>query len=274
MSQPEAAPPGIDTSVPHPSRVYDFILGGANNFAVDRALAERMAEAAGGLDRLRGIARANRAFLGRAVTHLVADHGIRQFLDIGTGLPADDNVHGVAQRAASDARVVYVDNDPLVLTHADELLASSPEGATTFIIGDLRKTRSILLRANTILDLSQPVAIMLIGILHMIGDDDEPRRIVSELMDAVPPGSYLVVSHMVDDIDAEHMVEFGRTGERVEQPLPFAFAVRPTAAVLPFFEGLELLEPGLVPVDHWRPDPGVTPAELTPIVGGMARKPG
>jgi hypothetical protein len=264
--------PGIDTGVPHPARVYDYILGGTNNFEVDRKMAERMFGAVG-LENARGYARANRAFLGRAVRHLVHRAGVRQFLDIGTGIPNADNVHGVAQQAAPDARIVYVDNDPLVLAHANTLLESTAEGATAYIDGDLRSPRSILLRAAATLDFNQPVAIMLIGILHMIGDDDDPSGIVAHLLDAVPSGSYLVITHMATDINADKMAQVANTPDRVEQPLPFAVALRPHAEVSRFLDGLDLVEPGVVPVDRWQPEPGTDGNPVTPIYGAMGRKP-
>jgi hypothetical protein len=266
-------PPGIDTSRPHPARVYDFILGGTNHFPVDRQMAELMFGADGGLDQARSYARANRAFLGRVVRYLIDRADIRQFLDIGTGIPGVDNVHGVAQRHASDARIVYVDNDPLVLAHAGTLIESTPDGATAYIDGDLRDPQSILLRAAATLDVSQPIAIMLIGILHMIGDDDDPYGIVTRLLDAVPSGSYLAISHMTTDIDPDRMAQVAGVADRVDQPLPFAVALRPIEGVARFLDGLEIVEPGIVGVERWHPDDDPTSGPITPIYAVLARKP-
>jgi len=252
--------------------MYDFLLGGTQNFPVDRAMAEKMF-ASIGLEQTRLYARANRDFLGRAVRFLVQDQGLRQFLDIGTGIPNADNVHAVAQQASRDSRIVYVDNDPLVLAHANTLLESTPEGATAYINGDLRAPRSILLRAAVTLDFNEPVALMLVGILHMIGDHEEPYAIVEQLLDAVPSGSYLVLSHMATDIESEKMAQVNNTPDRVEQPLPTAVALRPYAGVARFLDGLDLVEPGVVSVERWRPeDPGATDP-MTPIYAAVARKP-
>jgi hypothetical protein len=273
---PQDAPPGIDISVAHPARVYDYILGGTNHFPADRELADQLAAATGGLDVLRAYARANRDFLGRAVRHLVVEAGVRQFIDIGTGIPSDDNVHGVAQRTAPDARVVYVDRDPLVLAHANVLLQSTPQGTTAYINSDLRNPRSILLRAEATLDFNEPIAVMLIGILHMIGDEDEPYGIVSQLMEAVPAGSYLVMTHMASDIEVDKMAEFARAPERISQQLPFVIANRTSAEVARFFEGLDLVDPGVVRLDQWRPDPDADAAHVGPVPplhGGVGRKP-
>jgi hypothetical protein len=270
---PDNAPPGIDTSVPHPARVYDYILGGTNHFPVDRDLGDKMAAATGGLERLHLYARVNRDFLGRAVRHLINEAGVQQFLDIGTGIPGPDNVHGVAQRTSSRSRVVYVDRDPLVLAHANILLESTTEGSTAFIDGDLLKPRSILLRAAATLDLSEPVAVMLIALLHLIADDDEPHAAVKTLMDAVPSGSYLVLTHMATDIEVEKMAEFKRTPERISQPLPFAFAMRDRPGVLRFLDGLDVVEPGVVRAERWRPDPGAPTDIVTPMWAAVARKP-
>jgi hypothetical protein len=270
---PADAPPGIDASVAHPARVYDYILGGTNHFPVDRELGDKMAAATGGLARLRLYARVNRDFLGRAVRYLINEADVHQFLDIGTGIPSADNVHGVAQQTSSEARVVYVDNDPLVLAHADILLESTSEGATAFISGDLRKPKSIMLRAAATFDTNEPIAVMLIALLHLIADDDGPYDAVRFLLDAVPSGSYLVITHMATDIEPEMMAEFGRTPDRVDQRLPFAFAMRDKPAVRRFLDGLEIVEPGVVRAELWRPDPGVPTTDVTPMWAAVARKP-
>ena len=188
---------GLDTSVAHPARVYDYWLGGKDNFAADREAAERVLAVAPGL---RFRVRANRAFLGRATRYLAAEAGIRQFLDIGTGIPTGDNTHEVAQRAAPDARVVYVDNDPIVLLHAQALLRSTPQGSTAYIQADLRDPGLILDQAAGVLDFGQPVAVMLLGVLHLIQDSEDPWGIVARLMAATPAGSYLTISHPAIDI--------------------------------------------------------------------------
>ena len=267
-------PAGIDPTVPHPARVYDYILGGTNHFPSDRELAEHMAVAIGGLDELRSYAVANRELLGRAVRYLVHEAGVRQFLDIGTGVPAADNVHGVAQAEAPDSVVVYVDHDPIVVAHAETLLASTPQGATAFIKGDLREPRDIILRAEATLDLTQPVAIMLISIVHLIGDQEDPHGAVRTLLDAVPSGSYLVLTHMATDLEAEKMARFQETPGKVAHKLPFDFAMRSRDEIARFLDGLELVEPGLVMLDDWRPDPASPPDRgIVPLYAAVARKP-
>ena len=261
------ADPGIDTTVAHPARVYDYWLGGTNNFAVDREAAERVLAATPGL---RARVRANRAFLARVVRYLAAGAGIRQFLDIGTGIPSADNTHEVAQAAAPDSRVVYVDNDPIVLVHARKLLASAPEGTTQYVEGDLRDPAAVLDAAARTLDFAQPTALMLLGVLHLIGDSEDPYRIVAGLMDALPPGSYLAISHPASDIHAAAQAEAQkRYNERVSTPQ----TLRNRSEVMRFFGGLDLVPPGLVYVHVWRPDPGdVPPADGVSAHGGVARK--
>jgi hypothetical protein len=248
----DEVPHGIDTSVAHAARVYDYLLGGSHNYAVDRQVAEIQASKAGGLEIVRADLQANRAFLGRAVRFLAVEAGIRQFLDIGTGLPNEDNVHGVAQQAAPDSRIVYVDNDPLVLTQAATLLHSTSQGATAYINGDLRDPASILLRAAATLDLGQPVALLLIAILHLVRDEDDPYGIVRELVEALPSGSYLVLSHMASDIYADEMAELQKVPEDMKTSVQYHFAMRSRDEVSAFLDGLTLVEPGLVRVDQWR----------------------
>jgi hypothetical protein len=261
-------PAGIDTTVAHPARVYDYWLGGTNNFPADREAAERVLAATPGL---RARVQANRAFLARVVRYLTAEAGVRQFLDVGTGIPAADNTHEVAQAAAPDSRVVYVDNDPIVLFHARELLASAPEGVTQYIEGDLRDPGAILEAAAGTLDFTRPAALMLLGVLHLIGDSEEPYRIVAGLMDALAPGSYLAISHPASDIHAAAQAEAQkRYNERVATPQ----TLRNRAEVTRFFDGLDLVPPGVVYVHAWRPDPGdVPPADGVSAHGGVARKP-
>ncbi len=236
----------FDTSKPHMARVYDFWLGGKDNFAADRVVAEQVAAA---YPDVRAAVRAQRAFLARAVHFLVAEAGIRQFLDIGTGLPSANNTHQVAQGAAPASRVVYVDNDPIVLSHARALLASAPEGATTYIDADLRDTGTILEQAAAILDFREPVAVMLLGILQGIPGPDEPAAIIARLMNAVAPGSYLALSQIAGDVAAD---EVGEGLQRYNERSPVPVVARTHAEVCRFFTGLDLVEPGVVQVHRWR----------------------
>lgn len=237
----------IDTTIAHPARVYDYLLGGKDNYAPDRALAEAMIEQ---LPTLPEMTRANRDFLGRAVRYLVDEQGIRQFLDIGSGIPTASNVHQVAQEIEPSVRVVYVDNDPVVLAHSRALLTSAPQGRTTCVDGDARDPRAILDDPAVLatLDRSQPVALMLVSVL-MYFPDDEARSIVATLMDALPAGSLLTISHPTVDFDpnagpqaaaagaSRGIVYHNRTGQEVER----------------FFDGLNMVEPGVVPMLEWRP---------------------
>ena len=235
----------FDTSVPHVARVYDYWLGGKDNFEADRAAAEQVIAT---FPDVLVTVRAQRAFLGRAVHYLVTEAGIRQFLDIGTGLPAASNTHEVAQHAAPETRVVYADNDPIVLLHARTLLASSPQGATAYIDADLRDTGKILAEAAGVLDFSQPVAVMLLGVLHCIPDEDDPAAIVARLTAAVPSGSYLVISHPASDVTEELSRSMGDYNKQAAAPL----TARSHAEVSSFFAGLELVEPGVVQLHRWR----------------------
>jgi hypothetical protein len=256
----------VDVTVAHISRVYDYWLGGKDNFAVDRIAAERVITAYPDIVRS---ARGNRAFLGRAVRYLVREAGVRQFLDIGTGLPAADNTHEVAQGEAPECRVVYVDNDPVVLSHARALLASGPDGATAYVDADLRDPATILAAAAEVLDFSRPVAIMLVAILQHIGDQDDPYGIVARLVAEVPSGSYLALSHPARDIHAAAMAEIAdRMNKLVAEKVTF----RTQAEVLRFFDGLELIEPGVVPVPRWRPASHLDAASPTVMWGGVGRK--
>jgi hypothetical protein len=266
----EALVPQIDTSRPHPARTYDYMLGGKNNFAADRETIDRTLA---NYPALRTGPRENRGFLGRAVRYLVAEAGVRQFLDIGTGLPTTGNVHEVAQATAPSSRVVYVDNDPLVLAHARALLTSSAEGRTAYISADMRDPAAILSDPTTreVLDFSQPVALMLVAVLHFIADDSEAARIVSTLLDALPPGSYLVASHAT----AEHNPASEATVARAarESGIPFRFRDSGDFAQLAF-SGLELVPPGVVLVSEWRRENGgplPSPVEVS-CYGGVARK--
>lgn len=262
-----AEPPSFDTTIAHPARVYDYWLGGKDNYQADRDAGEAAVKANPNI--LPG-ARANRAFLGRAVRYLTADAGIRQFLDIGTGLPTASNTHEIAQAIAPDAKVVYVDNDPIVLAHARALLSTTTQGSTTYIQADARNPGLILDGAARLLDFSQPVAVILLMILHFIPDSDHPRQIVAELMDAVPAGSYLVIGETTCDIDTSRMAEaISHVNRRMGDT---QVTLRPRAAIARYFDGLDLVEPGLVPVPEWRADPD--PRHIIPAYVGVARKPG
>jgi len=262
-----AEPAEIDTSVAHPARVYDYWLGGKDNFAADREAGDRVLAATPGL---RERVQANRAFLVRTVRYLTAEAGIRQFLDIGTGIPAANNTHEIAQQAAPDSRVVYVDNDPIVLTHARALLAGGREGSIQYIDGDVRDVASIIAAAAKTLDFTQPTALMLLGVLHLIQDVEGPYEIVATLMDALPSGSYLVISHPASDIHPGQAEAQRRYNERVSTPQ----TLRTRAEVSRFFEGLDLVPPGLVYVHTWRPGPDdIVPPGGVSAYGGVARKP-
>ena len=265
---PEDAAPSpreIDVSVAHPARVYDYWLGGKDNFAADRAAAERVLEAK---PQIRDNVRANRRFLAKAVRYLTAEAGIQQFLDIGTGIPTANNTHEVAQAVRPETRVVYVDNDPIVLTHARALL-TSVAGPTTFIDADLREVKTILSRAGETLNFSQPVAVMLIAVLHLIPDEDDPWGVVASFMDAVPSGSYLVLSHPARDVETERSA---RAAQRYNEQVATPMHRRTRAEVTRFLDGLDLVEPGLVQMHQWRAaasDP-VAPSSGYAVVG---RKP-
>lgn len=258
--------PDFDISVAHQARIYDYWLGGKDNFAADRKAAE---EAIAAYPTVVTGARANRQFLVRAVRHLAVDVGIRQFLDVGTGIPSANNTHEVAQAAAPESRVVYVDYDPVVLAHANALLASNGEGLVKYLDADLRDTDTILEQASRTLDFSRPVAVMLLAILHAIGDESDPYQIVAKLMDAVPPGSYLALSHVALDIDPD---QIGEATARLNQLSYQHFTLRGHAHVLRFFDGLELLEPGVVRVEDWRAQERET-RNRSAVWGGVGRKP-
>jgi S-adenosyl methyltransferase len=259
-------PPSFDTSVAHPARVYDYWLGGKDNYEADREAAEQVVAVMPSI--LPGV-RANRAFLRRAVEYLAGEAGIRQFLDVGTGLPTAQNTHEVAQSIAPESRIVYVDNDPIVLAHARALLTSSPEGATSYVEADARATGTILEAAAEVLDFSQPIAVMVLCVLQYVPDSDQPRQIISRLMDAVPSGSYLALSDGTGDIDSERGAEAtaaynARLGQNRITP-------RTHQVIAAYFDGLELLDPGLVPLTEWRTPAGS--AQAVPAYGAIGRKP-
>jgi S-adenosyl methyltransferase len=263
---PESAPT-FDVSVAHVARVYDYWLGGKDNFAADRAAGD---QAIAAYPDIVHSVRANRAFLARAVGYLATEAGIRQFLDIGTGIPTANNTHEVAQDAAPASRVVYVDNDPIVLTHARALLASKPEGATSYIDADLRDTRQILRQASAMLDFSQPVAVMLMAILQHLDDADHPYDVVAELLAATAPGSYLALTHPASDIAAEEMRLMAK---RLNQLMAEKVTFRDHDQVARFFDGLDLVEPGMVRVQDWRPRTLAEANSAAALWCGVASKP-
>jgi hypothetical protein len=239
----------LDTSVAHTARVWNHWLGGKDNFAADREVGEQILQF---LPNMRTTARADRAFLGRAVRHLAGEAGIRQFLDVGTGLPTADNTHQVAQAVAPQSRIVYVDNDPLVLVHARALLTSAPQGATDYIEADLHEPEKILQEAARTLDFSRPVALTLLGVLNFVLDDGEAQAIVNRLLDAVPSGSYLAIAHASNEVNpAEAEAARRFWNENAKPPITFRTAQQITR----FFDRVELLDPGVVSCSRWRPEP-------------------
>ncbi len=265
-SAPGQERPKIDTSVPHSARIWNYWLGGKDNYPVDREAGDRVIATFPDMTRM---ARSARAFLVRAVTYLVSEAGIRQFLDIGTGLPTANNTHQVAQAIAPESRIVYVDNDPLVLVHARALLTSTPEGACDYIDADVREPDKILAGAAKTLDFTKPVALMLLGILGQIPDSDGPQAIIKRLLDAMPSGSYLAFG------DSENTSEAYNDAIRNYNKTAYTpYHLRSPEQITGFFDGLEMVEPGIVPVTRWRPEvtPFPDPAEV-PGMGGVGRKP-
>jgi hypothetical protein len=258
----------LNTEAPHVARVYDYWLSGKDNFAADRIAGDETIAAFPGI---RLSAQANRAFLRRTVRYLASSEGIRQFLDIGTGLPTADNTHEVSQGVAPDSRVVYVDNDPLVLAHARALLTSSPQGVTAYLDADLRDTGTILEQAAKTLDFNRPVAIMLLAMLHYIPDLPQARRIVAQLLEAVPAGSFLVISHAGTDLLPEDVAAFEKSFN-AHLSADEHHTARSRDVVTGFFDGLQLVEPGLVRVSDWRPDSAEGAAQPTILWGGVAKK--
>jgi hypothetical protein len=260
---------GIDTTVPHSARIWNYWLGGKDNYAVDREAGDAWVAVH---PEILDIARESRAFLGRAVRHLAGEVGVRQFLDVGTGLPTANNTHEVAQSVAPDARIVYVDNDPLVLAHARALLTSTPEGETRYLDADMHDRDTLIEGATEILDLTQPVAVCFIGVLGHVADLDEARGLVRGLMDRMPSGSHLVLYDGVNPTDdggrnQQAQDEYADTGA-------VAYRTRTIEEVASLFGGLEWVEPGLVPVSLWRPDPArIGEPQPVDAYGGVARKP-
>jgi hypothetical protein len=261
-------PPPIDTTRPQSARVWDYWLGGKHNYPVDREAGDQVRAL---IPDIAVGARAERGFLVRAVRHLVADAGIRQFLDIGTGLPIMNNTHEVAQATAPECRVVYVDNDPLVLAHARALLTSTPEGKTDYLDADVRDPEAILRAAARTLDFSQPVALMLLGILNHVTDDEEAYAIVGRLVGALPAGSYLALSHSTAEVHGEAMLEAMR---KLNESGGTPITARSRQQIIRFFDSMELLEPGVVSCSLWRPDPCQvgTPSEVY-LFGGVGHLP-
>jgi O-methyltransferase involved in polyketide biosynthesis len=238
----------LDTGTPHSARLWNYWLGGEDNFAADREAGDAIAAI---LPSIVTLAREDRRFLRRSVRYLVRNAGIRQILDIGAGLPTADNTHQVAQAVAPETKVVYVDNDPLVLVHARALLSGTPEGAAAYVEADLNDPASIVKAAQETLDFTRPVAVNLLGILHFIRDDEAARATVRALVDAVPAGSHLTIAHGCDDIntaEANRIVEFWN--ERGTPKIKY----RGAEQIAGFFDGLRLLDPGVVPCNRWRPD--------------------
>jgi hypothetical protein len=260
-------PPGVDTEIAQPARIYNYWLGGKDNFAPDREIAQQVIDV---FPEMIGGVRANRAFLGRSVGYLAAEAGIRQFLDIGTGIPAEGNVHEVAQGVAPEARIVYVDNDPIVLNHARALLTSTPQGATDYIDSDAGDVDKILQEAAATLDFGQPVAVTLLMILMLV---PEPYDVVARLLAAVPSGSYLVISHPAGDIgtggDISHAYELLNAAMG-----PVQAKLRSHDEVAAFFDGLQMVDPGLVQLHRWRPGPDADVMSYDiPAYCGIGRKP-
>lgn len=271
MTGSDAAAPRIDTSRPHPARVYDWWLGGKDNYPVDEELARKILAVDGTV--VRG-ARANRRFMQRAV-RVVAEAGVRQFLDIGTGIPTEPNLHQVAQRVAPESRVVYADNDPIVLRHAEALLRGAAEGSTEYVHADVREPDTVLRLAAGTLDFSQPVALSLVALTHYLGDEadgDDVHGLLERYVGALAPGSFLILSQVTPDLNPEAIEKAAGLFRRNGTP----FHPRSLAEFSRFFDGLDLLGPGVIPVTGWRPDPedvAVQAEGIVPVYAGVARKP-
>ncbi|MFD8565736.1 SAM-dependent methyltransferase [Streptomyces sp. NPDC057694] len=255
-----SSPSRIDTSRPHPARVYDWLLGGKDNYPVDQEVAQKLPPQA------RENAMRNRAFMHRAAAWL-AGAGVDQYLDVGTGIPTKPNLHQIVQGIVPSARVAYVDNDPIVLRHAEALLVSSPEGATDYIEADVRRPEAILDHARTFLDFSRPIALSMIALMHFITDEEDPYSLARTLVDALPSGSYLVLSHGTTDEHPHLVKSVQSTYKKGEIPL----RMRTKAEVEPFFEGLDLVDPGLVTATYWYKDTPAPTPELSGFYVGVAR---
>jgi hypothetical protein len=257
-------PARLDTGVPHSARMWNYWLGGKDHFAADRAVGDQVRQV---YPEVVEVARASRAFLGRAVRFLAGEAGVRQFLDLGTGLPTADNTHDVAQGVAPESKIVYVDNDPLVLVHARALLTSTPAGVTDYVDADVRDPDTILAAAGRRLDFGRPIAVMMLGILGNVADEDEPgpAEIVERFVSAVPSGSYLVINDSVVTSETVEAVQTARSAGA-------DYHLRTPEQIRGFFGGLDLVEPGVVPTPLWRPAPGTQPKKLN-VYCGVARKP-
>jgi hypothetical protein len=263
-----AAGTGIDTTVSHSARIWDYWLKGKDNYAVDREVGDRIEEMLPDIVRQ---AREDRLFLGRVVRYLAGEAGIRQFLDIGTGLPTADNTHQVAQRVAPESKIVYVDNDPLVLAHARALLTSTPEGTTDYIHADMHDPDNILAGAGRTLDFSQPIAITMLGVLWHVMDNDEAYGIINRLMGVMPSGSYLALNHPTLEVTGEKMATAIQYWNQYGTP---PGTHRTPAELTRFFDGMDLVEPGAVSITRWRPEATSSgePEEIDQF-GGVGRKP-
>ncbi len=264
----ETQPHGVtfDASVAHPARIYNYWLGGKDNFAADRRAAQEVLDV---MPVIAQVARSNRLFLSTAVHYLVAEAGIRQFLDVGTGLPTENNTHEVAQRVAPESRIVYVDNDPIVLSHARALLTSDPRGQCTYVDADAREVEKILDQAAGMLDFGQPVAVIMLGLLHFIPDADDPYGLTRRYMDAVPSGSYLAISHGSSDLKTETQA----AGQRYNSHSATAITFRSRQEVTRFFAGLDLVPPGVSPLGQWSLGATGTGSAQLPTYAALGRKP-
>ncbi|MGW0699699.1 SAM-dependent methyltransferase [Streptomyces sp. NPDC002867] len=260
----------IDTSRPHPARVYDWFLGGKDNYPVDEELGRQIMGVDG---TARHIARTNRWFMQRVTRWMAREAGVRQYLDIGTGIPTEPNLHQIAQAAAPESRVVYADNDPIVLTHAEALLRSTPEGVTDYIQADVREPERILEQARKTLDFTRPVSLSLVALTHFLGDEDRPYDLVEQLVAALPPGSHLVLSQLTADLDPAAVL----LGVQMYSAGGVTLVPRTHAEVSRFFDGLELVEPGVVQLTRWHPelavDETVDEDAVISLYGAVARKP-
>ncbi|WP_328500598.1 SAM-dependent methyltransferase [Streptomyces sp. NBC_00457] len=264
---PPGGSPRLNTAVAHNARVWNYWIGGKDNYEVDQQVGEHVATM---FPVIRDIARADREFLGRAVRFLAGERGVRQFLDIGTGLPTAENTHEIAQRLAPEARIVYVDNDPIVLAHARTLLTGTPEGVTDYVDADVHDPDAILERAARSLDFTRPVAVMMLGILNFVLDTDKARHIVGRVMEAVPSGSFLVLTHPTFDADLGGEGQIPAMKFWNENATP-PITARSRADISAFLEGLELLDPGMVPCSQWGAGPDLPAA--VPQFGAVAVKP-
>ena len=259
----DTAATGIDTTVPHSARIWNYWLGGKDNYAVDREAGDQFSAI---FPKIVDIARADRDFLGRVIRFLATEAGVRQFLDVGTGLPTADNTHQVAQRIDPRSRVVYVDSDPVVMAHARALLTSGPEGSCGYVHSDLRDTEYILGHASRTLDFAQPVGVLLLAVLHFIPDADDPAGVVAALASDLTPGSCVAISHLTADFAPEAVSDAVDAYNKV---VPTPVMARTHAEVTGLFAGLPLVAPGVVPVSEWRPD--AIMRQVVDLYGGIAR---